>query len=56
MIIANTKKGRGAPLMEDKRLWHYRVPGGEDLAQVLKDLGEDQAAVPLPAGAQTGSY
>lgn len=39
MVIANTKKGKGASLIEDKRLWHYRVPSGRDLAVVSKDLG-----------------
>lgn len=38
MIIAKTKKGKGASLMEDRRLWHYRVPTGEDLVNVTKDL------------------
>ena len=38
MIIANTKKGRGSKLLEDQRLWHYRVPKGEELEQVKKDL------------------
>lgn len=42
MVIAHTKKGKGAPLMEDKRLWHYRVPGGEDLLAVAKELGYGQ--------------
>ena len=39
MIIANTRKGRGASIMEDKRLWHYRVPAGNDLAVTHQDLG-----------------
>lgn len=47
MIVANTKKGRGVSLMEDKRLWHYRVPSGDDLAVVYKELG--QPAEPVPA-------
>ncbi|KMP12505.1 hypothetical protein UZ36_00040 [Candidatus Nitromaritima sp. SCGC AAA799-C22] len=38
MIIANTKKGKGSKLIEDQRLWHYRVPKGEELEQVKKDL------------------
>ena len=38
MIIANTKKGKGSKLLEDQRLWHYRVPKGEELDQVKKDL------------------
>jgi hypothetical protein len=27
--------------MEDKVLWHYRVPDEEDLKSALKELGED---------------
>ena len=38
MIIANTKKGKGSKLTESTRLWHYRVPRGEELEQVKKDL------------------
>ena len=38
MVIANTKKGKGAGLMEDQRLWHYRVPAGKDLERVLSDI------------------
>jgi transketolase len=38
MIIANTKKGQGSKLIEDQRLWHYRVPKGEELDQIKKDL------------------
>ena len=38
MIIANTKKGKGSSLMEDQRLWHYRVPSGSDLEAVSKEL------------------
>jgi len=41
MIIANTKKGHGAALMENKRMWHYRVPAGEDLDQVRQELCGD---------------
>jgi transketolase len=39
MIIANTHKGKGATIMEDQRLWHYRVPAGNDLAVTCRDLG-----------------
>ena len=38
MIIANTKKGKGSKFIEDQKLWHYRVPKGEELEQVQKDL------------------
>ncbi|MBS0168857.1 MAG: transketolase [Nitrospira sp.] len=38
MIIANTRKGHGASLMEGKRLWHYRVPEGADLELTRHDI------------------
>lgn len=41
MIIANTKKGKGTSLMEDQRSWHYRVPSGEELELVYRELGSD---------------
>ena len=51
MIIANTKKGKGASLMEDRRLWHYRVPSGDDVAEVRKDLLVDRGS----GGAEPGA-
>lgn len=40
MIIANTRKGHGASLMEGKRLWHYRVPEGADLELTRRDINQ----------------
>ena len=40
MIIAHTKKGKGAELMEDRRLWHYRVPTGSDLGRLQRDIAQ----------------
>ena len=37
-IIAHTVKGKGVSFMEDKLLWHYRNPAGEELAAALKEL------------------
>jgi len=37
-VIANTAKGKGTPLMENQRLWHYRVPSAEDLEAVRLSL------------------
>lgn len=39
-IIANTIKGKGAPTFEHKRMWHYRVPQGEDLESVKAELAK----------------
>ncbi len=38
MIIANTIKGKNASIMENKRLWHYRIPMGKDLEITRNDL------------------
>ena len=37
-IISNTKKGKGVSVMEDQRLWHYRVPAGADLEKARAEL------------------
>lgn len=39
MVIAETMKGKGVSFMENKRLWHYRVPEGEDLKIARSELG-----------------
>lgn len=56
MIVANTKKGRGASLMEDKRLWHYRVPSGKDLETVYKELGHGKQSVEPSTVSAPGGY
>lgn len=38
MIIANTVKGKGVSFMENKKLWHYRVPAGEEIDLARKEL------------------
>lgn len=38
MIIANTVKGKGVSFMEDKLLWHYVVPAGDQLEMARKEL------------------
>lgn len=37
-IIAATTKGKGVSFMENKPLWHYRVPLGEELYIARKEL------------------
>lgn len=37
-IVARTVKGKGVSYMENKLLWHYRAPMGEDLARALAEL------------------
>ena len=38
-IIANTIKGKGVSFMENKLLWHYRDPQGEDYERAMRELG-----------------
>lgn len=37
-IIAHTVKGKGVSFMEDKLLWHYRSPQGEEFEAALTEL------------------
>jgi len=37
-IIAHTVKGKGVSFMEDKLLWHYRSPQGEEYAAACDEL------------------
>jgi len=45
MLIADTIKGKGCSVFANKRLWHYRVPVGEDLEQAYADLDAECAAL-----------
>lgn len=38
MIIAHTVKGKGVSFMENKKLWHYRVPVGEEIELARQEL------------------
>ncbi len=38
VIIANTVKGYGASLMEDKASWHHKVPDEQELSLILDGL------------------
>lgn len=40
VLIANTVKGKGSPVMENKANWHHKVPNAEELLQIRKDLAE----------------
>ncbi len=41
-IVAHTVKGKGVSFMEDKLLWHYRAPLGEELHLALSELDGTQ--------------
>lgn len=40
VLIANTIKGKGSTVMEDKAGWHHHVPSNEEYTQIMKDLDE----------------
>ena len=44
VIIANTVKGCGSVVMENKANWHHKVPNAEELEQIRKDLAERKEA------------
>jgi transketolase len=37
-IVANTIKGKGISFMENKLIWHYRDPQGNDYERAIKEL------------------
>jgi transketolase len=37
-IIVDTEKGHDSHVFANKRMWHYRVPRGQDLANIREDL------------------
>jgi transketolase len=38
VLIANTVKGKGSPVMENKASWHHHVPNEEEYRQIMSDL------------------
>ena len=38
-LIAHTVKGKGVSFMEDRLLWHYRSPQGEEYERAIAELG-----------------
>lgn len=44
-IIANTIKGKGSSIMENKADWHHHVPTQEEYTQIMKDLDAGKAAL-----------
>lgn len=41
-VIAHTTKGKGVSFMEDKVLWHYRSPQGEEYELAMAELKEKE--------------
>lgn len=45
VLIANTVKGKGSSVMENKVNWHHKVPSDEEYAQIMKDLKTREEAL-----------
>lgn len=45
VIIANTIKGKGSPVMENKASWHHHVPSQEEYATIMVDLKKREEAI-----------
>lgn len=46
LIVANTTKGKGSPVMENKASWHHHVPSREEYEQIMADLkAREEAAL-----------
>ncbi|WOC76586.1 transketolase [Intestinibacillus sp. NTUH-41-i26] len=45
VLIANTVKGCGSAIMENKAGWHHKVPNDEEYQQILQDLAARKEAV-----------
>lgn len=44
VIILNTVKGCGSPIMEDKAGWHHHLPNAEEYAQIIADFAARKEA------------
>ena len=45
VIISNTTKGYGSPLMENKASWHHHLPTAEEYEQIKADFAARKEAV-----------
>lgn len=45
VLIANTIKGRGSSVMENKANWHHRVPAADEYQIIMKDLKTTEEAL-----------
>lgn len=45
VLIANTTKGKGSALMENKASWHHHLPTEEEYKQIIADLAERKEAL-----------
>ena len=42
LVLANTVKGKGSPVMENKASWHHHVPSTEEYQQIMADLKQHE--------------
>ncbi len=45
LIIANTVKGKGASIMENKAGWHHHLPSAEEYEIIRRELKERKEAL-----------
>ena len=45
VLIANTVKGKGSSIMENKANWHHKVPTQEEYDIIMKDLKTAEEAL-----------
>ena len=45
LVIAQTVKGCGSPLMENKPEWHHKVPSAEEYAKIKRDFQQRKEAL-----------
>lgn len=45
VVIANTVKGCGSSVMENKAAWHHKVPTAEEYEQIIKDFADRKGAL-----------
>lgn len=45
VVIANTRKGCGSFVMENKAAWHHKVPTAEEYEQIVKDFADRKGAL-----------
>lgn len=45
VIILNTVKGYGSPVMEDKAAWHHHLPNDEEYARIIADFAAHKEAI-----------
>ena len=55
VIIANTVKGYGSPVMENKASWHHHLPTEEEYAQIVADFTARKAEGAAGAGGPAAS-